>query len=139
MNARNLVESVNDELSNAARLLKAAEALVALELYPDALNRAYYCVFHLTRALLLMMGDEPSSHAGAKSLLGLRLVKPGLLPKRATDIFSNLEEGRTAADYQRFVVIGQEKASEGIVQAKEFSAMTQAFMSSQGFGAKPSE
>ena len=53
MTADNKHTHIAEELAQADEALRAAEALVALELFRDAANRLYYAVFHATLALLL--------------------------------------------------------------------------------------
>lgn len=44
----------NYRLDKARQCLQAAKALLGLELYEDAANRAYYCIFHSVRSLLAL-------------------------------------------------------------------------------------
>ncbi|MFZ5469397.1 MAG: HEPN domain-containing protein [Myxococcota bacterium] len=133
MSPVNLRENVAYELTNAERLLRVAEVLLTADGFPDAVNRAYYAVFHLGVAMLLVLGHEPRSHAGAKALLGSELVRRGLLPPEAAQIFTDLEKGRLASDYRRFVSVTREDAEAAVRQARTFESMARTFLSTQGF------
>lgn len=111
-----------------------ARALIDLQGYPDAVNRAYYAVFHLTTALLLIVGQEPRSHAGAKALLGSELVQRGRISVRAAEIFAELERQRLAGDYRRFITVTREEAEQALASAVEFESLARAFLASQRFG-----
>jgi len=58
------MELATYRLGQAADCLQAAENNLASELYKDALNRSYYCIFHSIRAVLALdMFDAKSTPA----------------------------------------------------------------------------
>ena len=66
MTPANARAHVAAELSRGEKSLQAAEALLALGLFSDAVSRAYYAAFHHACALLLVEGAEPRTHAGVR-------------------------------------------------------------------------
>ncbi len=86
MNADNRKENAAREAALGDDALRAAEALLALQLYNDAVSRAYYAAFHHARALLLLDGLEPKTHRGVFALLErhLRGDRPSLARRALT-------------------------------------------------------
>lgn len=72
MTEDNQRRAIRDEVERADQALRAADALLGLGLFADAVSRAYYGAFHLLRALLLSRGVEPKTHAGAIHLVRSR-------------------------------------------------------------------
>jgi uncharacterized protein (UPF0332 family) len=56
------------ELARGKDALEEAELLVAAGKLAGSVSRAYYGAFHHARALLIMMGEEPRTHAGLTRL-----------------------------------------------------------------------
>jgi uncharacterized protein (UPF0332 family) len=95
----NARKNVAAEMGLAESALRAAKALLDLDLAPDAASRTYYAAFHAARALLFSLGLEPRSHQAVRSLIGLHFVKSGSLSSEAARDLSALEGVRTAGDY----------------------------------------
>ena len=133
MSPGNLRDRVADEVAEAARLLRIAEALIGLGGFKDAANRAYYAVYHLSMAMLVLLGHEPRTHAGVKALLGSELVRPGRIDSRAAKTFAELEDLRLASDYESFSVVTREQAEHAVTSARDFEALTRACLDAQGF------
>lgn len=76
MTDANRHSNAHAELAIANDALLVARAALELGIVRDALSRAYYAVFHAARALLLLAGVEPKTHAGAEHFVALaeRLV-----------------------------------------------------------------
>jgi len=92
-------------LKKARAALTAAQALLALSLWDDAVSRAYYAAFHAAQALLVSRGLEARSHAGLGALLWEHFVRPGVVSKSLGRDLSSLQKFREDADYdlnQRF-------------------------------------
>lgn len=121
------------ELEQGATALRAAEALLALGLFSDAVSRAYYAAFHHAMALLLSSGVEPKSHAGVGSMLGLHFVRAGKLPPECTHELARLAQFRAEADYNRFFSFTAQSASQEVAVARSFCQRALAFLSASGF------
>ncbi len=87
------------DLRAAGEALRAAEALLALGLLRDAVSRAYYAAFHAMRALVLLEGYEPKTHAGLLTLFAQHVVAPGRLEARYNLLAARLAAYRNASDY----------------------------------------
>ncbi len=54
---------IDAELVRSHKSLCAAETLLKVDLYEDAVSRAYYAVLHATRASLAVVNVFPSTHS----------------------------------------------------------------------------
>ena len=99
MNAKNRAENAAREALLGDDALRAAEALLALGLYNDAVSRAYYAAFHHARALLVLEGLEPKSHRGVMALLAQQFEAKGRLTAESLSRFARLQTFRGLADY----------------------------------------
>lgn len=52
MSPANQRSNIMEELAHSAEAMRAAEALITLSLYRDAVSRLYYAAYHATLALL---------------------------------------------------------------------------------------
>ena len=98
MTGQNQEENARAEVRRAEQTLLAAEALLQLGMWNDAVNRAYYVAFHVACALLVRLGLQARSHRGVHSLVTKHLVEPGLLAAEHAARLARLEERRGAAD-----------------------------------------
>jgi uncharacterized protein (UPF0332 family) len=89
------------ELKRARDSLAAAEALMRLGLFDDAVTRMYYVAFHHASAALLTLGVQADSHQGLQTMVSLHLAKPGVVPKDTVKLLKRLFEHRNQADYDR--------------------------------------
>lgn len=94
MNASNRKENAEREAAVGDDALRAAEALLLLNLYNDAGEWAYYAAFHYARALLLLDGLEPKTHRGVLALLESHFEATGRLEADALSRFARLQAGR---------------------------------------------
>lgn len=67
--------------------------------WESAVGDLYYACFHAALALLSTAGVAPGTHQGAREMLGLHFVLPGLLPTELGRAFSHLMTDRQIADY----------------------------------------
>jgi uncharacterized protein (UPF0332 family) len=70
-------EVVESELENAAEKLDSAKLLFRNGKLSDAINRAYFSMFHAARALLRIYDKGPKTHEGLLAEFGLTFVKTG--------------------------------------------------------------
>ena len=66
----------------ASERIIAAEYLIEKQLFPDAVNRAYYAIFHAALALLLEHGVVVKTHTGLISRFGQIFIQTGRIVKR---------------------------------------------------------
>ena len=62
MDSGSAMELARYRLEQANNCLKASENNLESDLYKDALNRSYYCIFHSIRAVLALSSFDSSSY-----------------------------------------------------------------------------
>ncbi len=100
--------------------MRAAELLLAENMFADAVSRAYYGAFHYARALLLMLGEEPVTHTGVERLLHRDIVRSGILDADVARQFGRLQKMRLDADYASEIVFTARGANEDVTAARQF-------------------
>ena len=86
-------------MRRSRRDLKVAESNFENDFLPDAVNRAYFAVYHAASACLLSEGLKPKTHGGVISEFGRVFIKTGEFEKELGQILNELEEERVMADY----------------------------------------
>lgn len=94
-------------LQRSYETLKEADFNESGGYYNAAVNRLYYAAYYAASALMLAYGIDCSTHAGIKTMLSLKFVKPGLLDRVHGRTFMSLLESRHAGDYEDFVYCDQ--------------------------------
>jgi len=118
-----LKELVHKELDTANERLDAAELLFNDSKYVDAINRAYYAVFHASKALLYSIGRDAKTHSGLISEIGLHMVGKGLIDKKYGVTLRRLFESRETSDYVVGAVFTKEEVNKSLKDAKSFIDM----------------
>ena len=107
-------------LDKAENCLRAAKALLGLELYEDAANRAYYCIFHTIRSLLALDGVEFKRHSGNVSYFREKYIKTGIFDKSLSVIIGDAFTVRSDSDYGDFTVISKQDVTVQVSNAELF-------------------
>lgn len=89
-----------------------------------AVARAYYAVYHASRALLLAKGVDPKTHEGLRRMLGLHCVLPGELEPKAADLVAKLAYQREASDYAADRPVSRAEAQDAVAQAETYLKAT---------------
>jgi uncharacterized protein (UPF0332 family) len=121
MRNSNLKIRIKLEVDKAGESLKGAEVLLSSALYDEAVSSAYYAMFHMTKALLLSINEEPSTHHGLITLFGLHFVKPKLIEELYNDLLIDAKESREAGDYDASRKFTKEEAAEKAENAGNFN------------------
>lgn len=88
--------------------------------YKNALNRAYYAIFHTIRAVNALDGFDSSKHSGVISYFNQNYVKTEILPKEMSKTIKLAYESREKADYLDFYVASKGEAEKQIKRATDF-------------------
>jgi len=115
--SRNFVEA---SLGRAEKALKSAKLLEENEELADAASRAYYAMFHATRALLFSKGVNAKTHKGAISLFGEKIVKQGIMGEEYADMLRKAFDLRQKSDYEIYAEPRVELVKEVIKNAEQF-------------------
>ncbi|MCM1144957.1 MAG: HEPN domain-containing protein [Blautia sp.] len=100
--------------------LEDAKIMYEAKRYKNALNRAYYAIFHGVRAVNALDGFDSSKHSGVIAYFNQNYVKTGIFPKEASKIIRMASEKRESADYLDFFVASQDEADAQIKRAEIF-------------------
>lgn len=133
MTEDNQKRAIRDEVERADQALRAADALLGLGLFADAVSRAYYGAFHLLRALLLSRGVEPKTHAGAIHLFNVELVRKGVFASSHNRLLGGLQRARELADYDAAIAFSAEDAGNEVRDARAFAAEALSFLRDEGW------
>jgi len=115
--SRSFVEA---SLGRAEKALKSAKLLEENGELEDAASRAYYAMFHATRALLFSKGMNAKTHKGAISLFGEKIVKQGIMSEEYADMLRKAFDLRQKSDYEIYAVTNVELVKEVIKNAEQF-------------------
>lgn len=96
--------------------------------YKNALNRAYYAIFHAMRAVNSLDGFDSSKHSGVIAFFNQTYVKEGIFPKDMSKIIRRASESREKADYLDFFVASRDDAEKQIQRAEEFQHVIEKYL-----------
>ena len=130
MTEENVKIRINEELRVAKRRLEAAKLLFEKGMLEDAVNRAYYSFFHVTKAILNVLGYDARTHSVLISEFGLRIIKKDLMDKIGKYLRKAFEM-RESSDYEIGIIFGEEEVSTLIKNAEEFLKKAQEFIEKQ--------
>ena len=133
MNQENLKTRIKLEIEKGTESLRAANLLLEGELYDEAVSSAYYVMFHITKALLLTINEEPSTHHGLITLFGLHFIKPNLIEIEYNDLLIDAKESREAGDYDAARKFTKAEATEKVESADSFFKHISKFIKDKGF------
>ena len=89
--------------------------------YKNALNRAYYSIFHAIRSINVLDEFDSSKHSGVIAYFNQHYVKTEVFPKELSKIIKAASENREKADYLDFFIASKEEAEKQIKRAEDFS------------------
>ena len=108
--------------------LTDAEIMLDNGRYKNALNRAYYSIFHAIRAVNALAGYDSSKHSGVIAFFNQNYVKLGVFPKELSKIIKLASESREKADYLDFFIASKSEAEKQIARAKEFQSYIKIYL-----------
>jgi len=124
-------ELINQELELAREFLRDADMLLKADSLRSSESRAYYSIFHATRAILLLLGLEPKTHKGTISLFGKEVVKKGIVDREYAKIIGRAFSRREEADYQSGIFIEKEDVETLVNDAKRFVSEAEMLLKSK--------
>ena len=113
---------VKASLSRAERALRSAKLLLEHGELEGAASRAYYAMFHATRAILFSKGLKAKTHKGTVSLFGEHIVKKGVLGEEYADALRKAFDLRQKSDYEIYAELDGKLVKETVNNAKKFIA-----------------
>lgn len=103
---------------SSVEALEDARIMYRAGRYKNALNRAYYSIFHSLRSVNVLDGFDSSKHSGVIAYFNQNYVKTGVFPKEIFRFIKLVSEKRESADYLDFFVASKEEADLQIKRAE---------------------
>jgi len=114
------MNAVEAEIELAEEILMDAELMFKNNRLRSLVNRAYYAMFHATKAILLYFGTDCSSHPGAINRFGEYVIKKGLVKEELAKSLHRAYRLREKSDYQPIAKITPDEAKILYSEAMEF-------------------
>ncbi len=97
--------------------LDAARLLFDNRNYRVANNRAYYCIFHALRAVLVFENVDSSKHSGVIAEFRRKYIKTGIFPTEISKMIGSAFTIRNASDYDDMFIASRTDTEEQIANA----------------------
>ena len=121
------------EWKRARKSHRAAELLTREGCFADAVSRAYYAILHAVKASLFVHDVTAESHAAARRLFGLHLIRSGEIEKEWSAHLVESLDDRLAADYDAEVSISRQDARHECRRSREFLNRIRRYLLMNGF------
>ncbi|MBI5700124.1 HEPN domain-containing protein [Candidatus Saganbacteria bacterium] len=122
-------EEINALLEKAGESIKGAKILFDGGLFGFSASRAYYAMFYIAEALLLVKDLSFSKHSAVIAAFGEHYSKTNIIDKKYHRYLLDASELREAGDYEATEKIPEDAARETIRQAEEFLKTGQNYLS----------
>ena len=86
-------------LKESEETIQASKLLYDNGFYGDAINRVYYAMIYVAKALLAKKGSYPKTHKGTINLFGKEFVNSGEIRKETFKLLTKSQDNRNKADY----------------------------------------
>lgn len=110
--------------------METARLLIEQGKYRQAISRAYYAVFAIASAALLVFDIRFHKHSAVESAVHQYLIKPGLIEPEYGRIYSQAFKHRLEADYKDEAQFSEEKARPILDDAERFVARLEEYLRS---------
>ena len=111
---------VQASLKLSDRALEGARVLLNEGEFFGAISRAYYAIFHASRAVLYSKGINSKTHSGLVSLFGKHVIQKGTMPKEFAGILAKALDMRQKSDYEVFTEFEETEVRNLINDAEKF-------------------
>lgn len=116
----NVKEISENYLLKASDKIESAEILFNKGKFSDSISRLYYAVFLASKAILILIGEDPKTSSGLITIFGLKIVKTNLIDKKYAKILTNLFNARQESDYNPLTWFDEKDTREYLDDAKKF-------------------
>ena len=96
--------------------------------YKNALNRAYYAIFHAIRAVNIWDGFDASKHSSVIAHFNQFYVHEGKFDRDTYKLIDSAYRIREKCDYSDFFIASKEDAEKQIANAEEFIKRVEKFL-----------
>ena len=109
-------------------MLATAMRDMTAEDYASANNRAYYCIFHVMRAVLALDGEDYKKHSSVIASFTVKYLKTEILPREYGKLISNASLIRNRSDYEDFYVCSIEDTRRLVAGAEDFLRVVHTYL-----------
>ena len=117
-------------IEKGQRTLQAARDHLDKQDYDFASSKAYYAVFHLMQAALLIKGKTFSKHAGVISGFSEHFIKTGVFPSDFGSAIERLRQDRELGDYGYQLSVEPEDSEKDLEMAQHIVQTISAYLRS---------
>jgi uncharacterized protein (UPF0332 family) len=121
----------NKRLNKAKTDWESSVLLCNNHLLLQAMNRAYYAVFHATRAFLALDNFDSRKHAGIIAFFNEHYIKTGIFEKELSRILMGAEKVRNLSDYDDFFNIEENDVKKQIANVQHFINTIETYIKSR--------
>lgn len=118
LNAGDKITLSDIRMAKAYEFLDDAKSNLSESRLKTAINRSYFASLCAIRALLILEGIDPESHAGAVTTLSLHFVRTKLLSIKVVRNFKTLQSRRSDVDYGDFETVEESDAADSLELAR---------------------
>ena len=115
-------------LEAATERLKASKKLLDDNFIVDSINRSYYAIFYLARALVAKDGLDFSKHSAVMSYFRQHYIKTGIFDVKFSQYIGDAFDLRNDGDYTYFFTVDKESAETQYNHAVEFYESVKNFL-----------
>jgi len=115
---KNFIEIAKYNLAKANKTYESALTLLIEKDYNGSLNRAYYAVFHMICALLILDGKSYKEHSVVLAEFNKTYLKNKIFTEFSFKMLQMLSESRNNSDYTALFWASEGEAKEQLEAAK---------------------
>lgn len=123
-----LKSQIEKIIRKSQRALKTARDNFNNDDYEAASSKAYYAVFHIMQAALLLKGLTYSKHSGVIGGFSKEFIKTGIFPKDFSKKIRSLLQDREISDYSYSLTVEEEQAQQDIEIAGEIVKAVESYL-----------
>lgn len=122
------IELSQHRMNRAWEMSGAAKALLKIEDYASANNRAYYAFFHAMRAVLALDGKDYKKHSAVIARFSEYYLKTDVFPRELGRNISNASLIRNRSDYEDFYICSKVETENLVADAEKFMTLVAAHL-----------
>jgi uncharacterized protein (UPF0332 family) len=128
MNNSNRLQYSKYRLEKAQESLNNAAINLANQQASNAINRAYYCIFHAIRSILAMDDFDSKKHSGVIAYFRKEYIKTKIFDPTYSTMIEEAFNMRNDSDYVDFYETTLDDAREQVENAKLFFIAVEAYL-----------
>ena len=125
---KEFIELSRMQLQRALALLNESSALISLEAYNSAVNRAYYAVFHAMKAIEALDNFDSKRHTGVIQYFQQHYIKEEIFDTSFSGMIERLQTACGDSDYNITVRFSQHATNGYLDDAKVIVAAIEQYL-----------